>query len=124
MTDTPSPEAGFRSRDPIVRAAAVDDIKAAFEAAWGDLKAAPAFGLFFGSIYFLGGLALLILPGRFGYVWAVFPLAAGFALIGPFVAVGLYEVSRLRELGQVPTWSGVLATVWRRGAVNSHGSRS
>jgi uncharacterized membrane protein len=103
------------SRDPIVRPATVEDIKAAFEAAWGDLKAAPAYGLFFGAIYWLGGLALLILPARFGYVWAVFPLAAGFALIGPFVAVGLYEVSRLRESGQRPSWSGVLGTVWRQG---------
>lgn len=56
------------SRDPIVRPATVEDIKAAFEAAWGDLKAAPAYGLFFGAIYWLGGLALLILPARFGYV--------------------------------------------------------
>ncbi|MCA0317869.1 MAG: DUF2189 domain-containing protein [Proteobacteria bacterium] len=115
MTEPPSPAAAPLPRDPIIRAATAGDIKAALESGWGDLRAAPAYGLFFGAIYWLGGLALLILPARFGYVWAVFPLAAGFALIGPFVAVGLYEVSRLREQGQAPTWRGVLATVWRQG---------
>ncbi|MBL8567671.1 MAG: DUF2189 domain-containing protein [Phreatobacter sp.] len=115
MTEPPSPVAAPPSRDPIIRAATVGDIKASLESGWSDLWAAPAYGLFFGAIYWLGGLALLILPARFGYVWAVFPLAAGFALIGPFVAVGLYEVSRLREQRQTPTWRGVLATVWRQG---------
>lgn len=113
MTD-PSPNAQ-PAREPQVRAATLDDIKASLEAGWRDLVAAPALGLFFGAIYWIGGIALLLLPARFGHVWAVFPLAAGFALIGPFVAVGLYEVSRLRELGQRPTWRGVLATVWRQG---------
>jgi len=115
MTDANDAAALARQPPPLVRAATADDIKAALEAGWADLKAAPLFGLFFGAIYWLGGLALIILPARFGYAWAVFPLAAGFALIGPFVAVGLYEVSRLREQGVTPTWSAVLATVWRQG---------
>jgi len=115
MSETSPPQAAMRPGDPVVRAASIDDIKAAFELAWADLKAAPAYGLFFGAIYWLGGLALLILPARFGYVWAVFPLAAGFALLGPFVAVGLYEISRLREQGLRPTWGAVLGTVWRQG---------
>jgi uncharacterized membrane protein len=115
MTHPDLPAGGARALEPAVRAASVADIRAAFEAGIRDFMAAPVFGLFFGAIYWLGGLMLLTLPSYFGYVWAVFPLAAGFALIGPFVAVGLYEVSRRRETGEPLTWPLVLQAVWFQG---------
>ena len=60
----------------------------------------PLYGLAFGALYAAGGIAILLCLTAFGLVYLAYPLAAGFALIGPFVAIGLYEVSRRREAGQ------------------------
>ncbi|MFN3867592.1 MAG: DUF2189 domain-containing protein, partial [Hyphomicrobiaceae bacterium] len=76
-----------------------------------DFRAAPAFGLFFGGIYAVGGLVLVILLTQFNLPYLVYPLATGFVLIAPFVATGLYDVSRRLERGEALTWSGVLGSV-------------
>lgn len=75
----------------------------------------PVFGLFFGGIYVVTGLVLGYLALVAGYTSLLIPATAGFPLVAPFVAVGLYEASRRREHGEPLSWSKVL------GALRGHG---
>lgn len=80
-------------------------------AGWQDFLQAPAIGLFFGLCFMLMGIAVL-------QVFAHAPiytlaLCAGFLLAGPFLCLGLYQVSRRLALGQTPSLIDAL-TAWRR----------
>ena len=76
------------------------DVRAALAAGWRDFLAAPLIGLFFGGIYAAGGIAIFLLLKVYHEPWWIIPIAVGFPLIGPFVAVGLYETSRRIAAGQ------------------------
>ncbi|WP_425090537.1 DUF2189 domain-containing protein [Tropicimonas sp. S265A] len=91
----------------------VSDVKAALAAGWADFKAAPAFGLFFSAVYVFGGIAMVYILLATGKSWATLPIIVGFPLIGPFAAVGLYEVSRRLQCGEPLDWGGVLGVVVR-----------
>lgn len=91
------------------------DLRTALAAGWQDFVAFPAFGLFFASIYVVAGLLLyFLLFARGNYVWFV-PAAAGFPLLAPFAAVGLYEVSRRREQNLPMRWLSVFGALRGRG---------
>jgi uncharacterized membrane protein len=93
----------------------LSDLRTALAAGWADFKAFPIYGLFFASIYVVAGfLIYFVLVDRGQAAWLI-PAAAGFPLLAPFVAVGLYEVSRRRETGQKMSWGGIL------GALRGHG---
>jgi uncharacterized membrane protein len=64
-----------------------------------DFSAVPSHALFLCVIYPIIGLILAGLTLGFAIVPLLYPLAAGFALVGPFAALGLYELSRRREAG-------------------------
>ena len=85
---------------PKVRAVSFADLTWALEAGVADFRKAPAIGLFFGGIYALGGLLILATVFALDVGYLAYPLAAGSVLIGPFVAAGLYEVSREIEAGR------------------------
>ncbi|NML73184.1 DUF2189 domain-containing protein [Rhizobium sp. S-51] len=92
----------------------MNDVTAALKEGLADFRRFPAFGLFFGGIYALGGLFILVALSLYHQPWMIIPVAIGFPLIGPFVAVGLYEVSRRHERGDPITWRSVLTEVFRQ----------
>jgi uncharacterized membrane protein len=106
-TDTSVPSAR-----PVIRRISTDDVYAALGAGWADFRAAPRFGLFFGGVYALVGIAILLQLWVLEQPFWIVPFAFAFPLIGPFAAIGLYEVSRRRELGQPLDWADVLGVIW------------
>lgn len=113
-TPAPSPAAA-RPPQPVLKRIAVSDVVEALAAGLRDFQAAPRYGVFFGAIYAAGGLLILVTATRGGLGYLVYPLAAGFALIGPFVATGLYEVSRRRECGEPLSFGAILTCIRRQG---------
>lgn len=80
-------------------------------AGWRDLRAAPGIGLFYGACFWLMAVVL-------GAVFRNLPqytmsIVSGCFLVGPFLAMGLYEASRRRELGLPQSLSASL-TCWDR----------
>jgi len=100
--------------DPVVRRIAITDVAEALAAGLRDFQAAPLYGLMFGAIYAVGGLAIVLSVTVLGLSYLAYPLAAGFALIGPFVAIGLYQVSRDREAGRTPSLRAIWASIRSR----------
>ena len=72
---------------------------------WDDFSAMPSHAIFLCLIYPLVGIFLIGLAFGYSVLPLLFPLAAGFALIGPVAAVGLYELSRRREAGLDSHWT-------------------
>jgi uncharacterized membrane protein len=85
---------------PIVRTLQLSDLQTALRRGLEDFKAVPSHAVILCVIYPILGLVLARLVLGYSVMPLLFPLAAGFALVGPFAAIGLYELSRRRELGE------------------------
>ena len=85
-------------------------------AGWRDLVTRPASSLAYGVGIFLVSLGLVWLLGYFGRDYILFPALAGFMIVAPILAVGLYEKSRALEDGQGVTLSRMLLARPRAGA--------
>jgi uncharacterized membrane protein len=96
---------------PEVRRIALADLRDALARGLGDLGAYRSDVIFLCIIYPLAGLVLAWLAFGYEMLPLVFPLASGFALIGPVAAVGLYEISRRREQGDDVTWADAFGVV-------------
>lgn len=100
-----------RKQWPDVHMITSTDVFAALAQGLQDFRSAPGFGLFFGGLYAIGGIVIFILLTQYNLPFLVYPMATGFVLIAPFVATGLYDVSRKLLEGQKLTWTGVLRSI-------------
>jgi uncharacterized membrane protein len=103
-------EAGDASL-PAVRRIELADLADVLASGLRDFGAYRTDVIFLCIIYPLAGLLLASFAFGYDMLPMLFPLASGFALIGPVAAVGLYEMSRRREQGVEITWADAFGVV-------------
>ena len=88
-----------------IRKIGVNDLWQALKEGFDDFKAKPSHVMFLCLIYPLFALLLTLFLIGENLLHLAFPMVSGFTLLGPVVSVGLFEMSRRRELGLDVTWS-------------------
>ena len=99
---------------PEVMHVEISDLTAALRAGWHDFLAAPHYGLLFACIYVIGGWLIYVAVTGAGQLWWTLPAAAGFPILGPFIACGLYDVSRRLEAGLPLDRHATLLVIFRQ----------
>ena len=69
-------------------------------AGWRDMWRVPRVSLAYGAIFALAGVLLAVGLTQVGLLSLIIVLAAGFILLGPMLAAGLYETSRRLETSE------------------------
>lgn len=93
---------------PHVRTITLADVREALRKGLDDFRERPSHVVFIALIYPIVGVVLARWSSGEDTLQLIYPLMSGFALIGPFAALGLYEISRRRELGMDPSWRHAL----------------
>ena len=89
---------------PMIRKIGPADLREVLVKGLDDFKAKPSHILLLVFLYPIVGLILIRLTAGYDILPLIFPILAGFALLGPLAAIGLYELSRRRELGLDIAW--------------------
>src|SRR5690348_5246282 len=103
--------ATLRSPQPVVRRIGLADLRDALARGAADFGACRSDVIFLCAFYPLAGLVLGRMVFGTQMLPLLFPLVAGFALLGPLAAVGLLEMSRGRENGEAVTWATAFRVV-------------
>jgi uncharacterized membrane protein len=93
---------------PTVRRITIADIFDALRRGLDDFWDKPSHYVFLCLIYPVVGVILITWSSGGNALQLIYPLATGFALLGPLAAIGLYEISRRRELGLDTSWTHAL----------------
>jgi uncharacterized membrane protein len=96
---------------PTVHRIGVHDVRDALREGFDDFLNNPSHLVFLGFIYPTVGLCLAFWTSNLNLLPLLYPLISGFALIGPFAAIGIYEISRRREAGLDASWRHALAVI-------------
>lgn len=89
---------------PAVRKISTLEVLDALRLGWNDFQEKPSHYVFLCLLYPVMGVVLMVWSAGANMLPVMFPLASGFAILGPIAALGLYEMSRKRELGLDPSW--------------------
>jgi len=96
---------------PQVRSLTRHDLRIALRRGLADFSAFRSDVVFLCLLYPVIGATLVWVAFHLDFLHLLFPLVAGFALIGPMAGVGLYELSRRREQGRPAGWADALAVL-------------
>jgi uncharacterized membrane protein len=109
MSNIASRTLDFGRDQPALRKLTLGDLRIAMRKGIADFSAMPSHAIFLILIYPVIGLIIARMTTNSDLMPLFFPLVAGFALLGPFAALGLYELSKERERGEAePHWRDVL----------------
>jgi uncharacterized membrane protein len=104
----PEPQVSGTATPFVIRKIGLSDLSDALRRGWEDFTAVPSHAIILCVIYPVLGLVLFRMVLGYSVLPLLFPLAAGFTLIGPFAALGLYELSRRRERGEeAAAWDAI-----------------
>ena len=101
---------------PQLRPMTLAILQQAVRQGWLDFRTRPELGLIFSGLYILGGWIMVWVTQATGTTSWLVLAAIGFPLVGPFAAVGLYEVSHRLEQGRPKNLSDVLQAVLQQGS--------
>jgi len=111
MSTTSNPAESLSRSEPEIRTIALADIGAALRAGWADFKAMPTQLPILCLVYPVIGFILARAASGAEWLPLVYPLLAGFAILGPVAAIGIYELSRRRERGEEPSWTAMFSVL-------------
>lgn len=98
---------------PTLRRISAEQSATWLERGFSDFIRHPGIGLTYGALFAMVGWLVSGGVVRIGMGSLLLPLACGFLLMAPFLAVGLYEVSRRSERGEPVSFGHVLGAFRR-----------